>query len=72
MSNPTKHEQAPWWIRLWVRLTSHRATPAEIAAEPEPTQADIDRMLRRMHDRGHLTGFHSAACPICRAERKDQ
>lgn len=49
----TAEKRAPWWIRLWVRLTSRRATPAEIAAE-EVTQEEMDRMtpklLKRMEE----------------------
>lgn len=51
------------------RLTSRRATPEEIAST-EVTEADMERAWRRIHDRGHLTPMHAAACPFCHPERK--
>jgi len=71
MTDRIKDQRVSWWIRLWVRLTSKRATPQEIAAT-EVSDADIARLQRRIHERGHLTPMHAAACPLCRAERKDQ
>lgn len=46
----TNEQVTPWYIRLWVRLTSRRATREEIEAT-EVSDEDVERIMAKLRPR---------------------